>query len=178
MKWVRGFLFVQVQFIIIQGSFFNFLYIFFANTSIILCPKVQLPLFRVSANIFPMRFAKLTLGGELRVRLSLGQVSSLARHFTFTLPLSTLENMNTSRTGSSPRKSERTDAWGRLRTLSYSSGAGRRQEGPKVFADPSPSINIQILQLRFVAKRKTKNLHSCYRETYSHTVSFVYCVTC
>ena len=69
---------------------------------------------------------------------SLGQVSSLARHFTFTLPLSTLENMNTSRTGSSPRKSERTDAWGRLRTLSYSSGAGRRQEGPKVFADPSP----------------------------------------
>ena len=81
---------------------------------------------------------KLTLGGELRVRLSLGQVSSLARHFTFTLPLSTLENMNTSRTGSSPRKSERTDAWGRLRTLSYSSGAGRRQEGPKVFADPSP----------------------------------------
>ena len=121
-----------------QGSFFNFLYIFFANTSIILCPKVQLPLFRVSASVFPMRFAKLTLGGELRVRLSLGQVSSLARHFTFTLPLSTLENMNTSRTGSSPRKSERTDAWGRLRTLSYSSGAGRRQEGPKVFADPSP----------------------------------------
>ena len=135
---MRGFLFVQVQFIIIQGSFFNFLYIFFANTSIILCPKVQLPLFRVSANVFPMRFAKLTLGGELRVRLSLGQVSSLARHFTFTLPLSTLENMNTSRIGSSPRKSERTDAWGRLRTLSYSSVAGRRQEGPKVFADPSP----------------------------------------
>lgn len=138
MKWLRGFLFVQVQFIIIQGSFFNFLYIFFANTLIILCPKVQLPLFRVSASVFPMRFTKLTLDGELRVQLSLGQVSSLARHFTFTLPLSTLENMNTSRTGSSPRKSEKTDAWGRLRTLSYSSGAGRRQEGPKVFADPSP----------------------------------------
>lgn len=111
---------------------------FLCQYLIILCPKVQLPLFRVSASVFPMRFEKLTLGGELRVQLSLGQVSSLARHFTFTLPLSTLENMNTSRTGSSPRKSERTDAWGRLRTLSYSSGAGRRQEGPKVFADPSP----------------------------------------